>query len=397
MRRAILPSLPREYNAVSLRFRKLKLSGEIAKMLKLKTIFCVVSMTLLLFAAADAQMAAFTYQGKLADNSNPAGGIYDMTFVLFDAVTAGNQLGSVLVSNVTVANGIFTVNLDFGANAFASGANRFLEIRIKRTADPTFSTLSPRQPLTSAPFAIRSLSAAVSDGLSASCVTCVNDAQLLSIAGAKVTGNVASATTANTATTAVNVSGVVAIANGGTGSATKNFVDLNTPQTIAGAKTFTANLRETGLMRTGSETGTSEAPVIDPGIDSYSGLITRRINSTSNTAGLVVARTNILRLERDGTDGGWQISYPALGTGLEISQSIHCIGINNLGAVVPARIQLSANTAGTTPLYTNAQNVEYMQCTLGNNFNAGHQTQVTLQRFTGDFFWIGTSVSTFNQ
>ena len=38
--------------------------------------------------------------------------------------------------------------------------------------------------------------------------------------------------------TAINVSGIVAIANGGTGSSTQNFVDLSTTQTIAGAKTL---------------------------------------------------------------------------------------------------------------------------------------------------------------
>jgi hypothetical protein len=38
--------------------------------------------------------------------------------------------------------------------------------------------------------------------------------------------------------TATNVSGIVAIANGGTGSSTQNFVDLTTAQTIAGAKTL---------------------------------------------------------------------------------------------------------------------------------------------------------------
>jgi hypothetical protein len=46
----------------------------------------------------------------------------------------------------------------------------------------------------------------------------------------------------NTTGTAANVTGVVAVANGGTGSATQNFVDLTTAQTIAGAKTFSSQL-----------------------------------------------------------------------------------------------------------------------------------------------------------
>jgi hypothetical protein len=44
----------------------------------------------------------------------------------------------------------------------------------------------------------------------------------------------------NTTGTADNVTGVVAVANGGTGSATQNFVDLTTDQTIAGIKTFSS-------------------------------------------------------------------------------------------------------------------------------------------------------------
>jgi len=45
--------------------------------------------------------------------------------------------------------------------------------------------------------------------------------------------------TPNTATSgAVTLAGTLAVANGGTGSATKNFVDLTTTQTVAGAKTF---------------------------------------------------------------------------------------------------------------------------------------------------------------
>jgi len=53
-----------------------------------------------------------------------------------------------------------------------------------------------------------------------------------------LTGNV----TGNVSGTAANVTGTVAIANGGTGSTTQNFVDLTTAQTVAGAKTFSSNV-----------------------------------------------------------------------------------------------------------------------------------------------------------
>ena len=52
---------------------------------------------------------------------------------------------------------------------------------------------------------------------------------------------------ATPSTTATNVSGVVAIANGGTGSATKNFVDLTTTQTVAGTKTFSSDVVVNGI------------------------------------------------------------------------------------------------------------------------------------------------------
>ena len=47
---------------------------------------------------------------------------------------------------------------------------------------------------------------------------------------------------------AANVTGTVAIANGGTGSTTQNFVDLTTAQTVAGAKTFSANTSVGGTL-----------------------------------------------------------------------------------------------------------------------------------------------------
>lgn len=69
---------------------------------------------------------------------------------------------------------------------------------------------------------------------------CISDAQIQAVDGGKVTGTVANSTNATTAT---NVSGIVQIANGGTGSSTQSFVDLSTNQNnIAGSKSFIGNL-----------------------------------------------------------------------------------------------------------------------------------------------------------
>lgn len=108
-----------------------------------------------------AQTSAFTYQGKLTDVSIPANGTYDFQFSLYDA---GNMLlASGTIGGVTVTNGIFTVNLDFGATFFTSNAARFLEIGVKLPANGSYTTLTPRQPITSSPFAVKALSAASAD------------------------------------------------------------------------------------------------------------------------------------------------------------------------------------------------------------------------------------------
>ena len=112
---------------------------------------------LLIPAVINAQTTTFTYQGRLTDGGTPANGNYDLQFALFDSVTGGSQFGSVqTISNVSVSNGGFTVQLDFGAAAFP-GANRFLEISVRLAGSGSFTTLSPRQQITSTPYAIRSL------------------------------------------------------------------------------------------------------------------------------------------------------------------------------------------------------------------------------------------------
>jgi hypothetical protein len=50
--------------------------------------------------------------------------------------------------------------------------------------------------------------------------------------------NVTGSITGNFTVPATNITGILALVNGGTGSATKNFVDLSTAQTIGGDKTF---------------------------------------------------------------------------------------------------------------------------------------------------------------
>lgn len=101
------------------------------------------------------QTTAFTYQGNLQFTGQPANGNYDFQFALYDAATAGAQLGPTqTLSSVAVSNGAFTVTLDFGSQF--PGANRFLEIRVRQSGPGSYTVLAARQPVLSTPYAIRS-------------------------------------------------------------------------------------------------------------------------------------------------------------------------------------------------------------------------------------------------
>ena len=48
---------------------------------------------------------AFTYQGRLVDDGNPASGVYDLTFTLYDAVSGGGQVGTAWAHSSTPTSG----------------------------------------------------------------------------------------------------------------------------------------------------------------------------------------------------------------------------------------------------------------------------------------------------
>ena len=98
---------------------------------------------------------AFTYQGRLTDAGAPASGVYDLEFKLYDAATGGGQIGSTqLKDNISVADGLFTVTLDFGAAAFA-GSARWLSIGVRPgSSTGAFTLLSARQELKPSPNAV---------------------------------------------------------------------------------------------------------------------------------------------------------------------------------------------------------------------------------------------------
>jgi hypothetical protein len=118
-----------------------------------------------LIALADTPVGtAFTYQGYLEDGGGAANGTYDFKFRLYDAASDGSQVGSEVVKDdETVSDGLFTVELDFGSDAFTGDA-RWLEIDVKADAEGSYTTISPRTALTPAPYALHAVDAWVITG-----------------------------------------------------------------------------------------------------------------------------------------------------------------------------------------------------------------------------------------
>lgn len=133
----------------------------------MKSKFYLIILALVAFGSfVQAQTTAFTFQGSLNDNSTQANGTYQMRFTLFTAQLGGNPVGSSIeLPSVQVTEGIFSVELDFGASAFTVGGNRFLQVEVRRNAGETFVSLNPRQQVKSVPYAVRSATSGNADQL----------------------------------------------------------------------------------------------------------------------------------------------------------------------------------------------------------------------------------------
>ena len=118
-----------------------------------------------------------TYQGKLSDGAAAANGVYDLQFQLFNQLTGGAARTSLItLDDVQVTNGVFTVQLDLGKYSLPAGnpgtavpndlklnpaildaENSFFEISVRAgNSTGAYTTLTPRQPLTAVPLAMRS-------------------------------------------------------------------------------------------------------------------------------------------------------------------------------------------------------------------------------------------------
>lgn len=101
---------------------------------------------------------AFTYQGVLKSAGEAVTDNVDVRFRLFDAASDGNLIGSQLEAlNISIENGLLTVDLDFGNGVFGA-STRWLEIDVRFAGETNYVTLAPRQPILPTPVAQFALS-----------------------------------------------------------------------------------------------------------------------------------------------------------------------------------------------------------------------------------------------
>jgi hypothetical protein len=168
-------------------------------------------------STAFAQGTAFTYQGRLNTGTNGVKGKYDLTFQLFNASSDGSQIGSTITSaGVGITNGLFTATLDF--SGVFNGAAYWLQINVRTNGAASYSALSPRQPVTPAPYAIMANSAS------------------------NLLGTVPAA----------NIAGAIGVASGGTGAATAAAARADLGAAASGANADITSLSALTTLSSGT-------------------------------------------------------------------------------------------------------------------------------------------------
>lgn len=179
------------------------------------------------FSPTFAQGTAFTYQGRLDDGSAPATGIYDLRFTIYSSTDVpGTVISGPLTNTATsLSNGLFTVVLEYGAAPW-DGSARWLEIGVRTNGSGPFTSLSPRQQITCAPYAVRAESAASAG----------------SVAAANISGSISLAqlppTVVTNGTSGLNLSGT--LSGNGAGLTNVNLTTLNSGLAITFPGNFVA-------------------------------------------------------------------------------------------------------------------------------------------------------------
>lgn len=279
----------------------------------------------------------------IVTGSTPANG--SNVFVLFPLtninVTAGSKY-TMYLTTPTVTVGWLDVNI---SNSYSGG---------RGSNDPNWDYIFKTnvKAVTSDPYITATNAGAITAG---SFVKSGGTSSQYLMANGSV--STASATNLSSGTT-----GILPLASGGTGSNTKNFVDLSTSQSIAGGKTFADNLTVNGMLlgspASGAQNtmlGTATFVYGSPG-DNNTALGFFTLSTLNGGSNNTAVGTNALRQTGTGGQGAGNrntaVGSDALSNGLEASDNVG-IGISALrnttggNNVALGNYALYANTTGS--------------------------------------------------
>ncbi len=192
--------------------------------------------------------SAFTYQGRLDKNGSGVTGTCDFQFKLYDAANGGTQVGTTQTkSGVTISDGLFTTELDFGDNAF-NGDARYLETAVKCSGDGSYTTLSGRTALNASPYALNLRPGAIVHGSDTS-------GSILGAVNSDTTGTGAGLYGEATAANAAGVSGWNVASSSGYAVYGNNAAGSGTPYGVYGIASASGSVTSYGVY------GKSNSPV----------------------------------------------------------------------------------------------------------------------------------------
>jgi hypothetical protein len=289
--------------------------------------------------SASAQGTAFTYQGRLTLNGSSANANLDLTFKLFDDAAAGNQIGSTITNlNLSVSNGLATVLLDFGTSAFP-GADRWLQIGVRTNGSAAdFTSLSPRQKLTAAPYSMTAanFTGAISDSQLSANIALLNGANVF-------TGPISSI--AGGTTNYMVPSGLVALWSGSPASIPAGWV-------LCDGNNGTADLRDRFVVGAAGTYGVGNTG----GAASHAHSVAMGGNATDSAGAHTHALSGSTDAEASHTHGVGSYATAAAGAHthgagtLQFGRQVD-FGTSSSGTVGPWIISVFSNTSGS-PKFT---------------------------------------------
>jgi len=125
-------------------------------------LLCAVCFVCLALSTGMARGEPFSYQGELADGGVVASGIYIFEFTL-RATSDSSSVAAPVTKVVDVVDGMFSVDLEFGAGAF-DGEGRSLQIHVRPDGSlpGDWTELLPWSVINATPYAMKSLGAEIS-------------------------------------------------------------------------------------------------------------------------------------------------------------------------------------------------------------------------------------------